>query len=163
VRTDGAFPQVGDLGQPGSSYTCRQFFSFDISGVPAGSIVTSAVLRVDLFLVVGDPYTSLGEVVVDHLDYGTLDANDFSLRALVEGLGPIPGGATLGPKSLDVTAQVAQDVGRRRSRSQFRLRFAPLESDNDTANDFASFPEAEAATTGQGQPPALALVLRVPR
>ena len=163
VRTDGGFPQVGDLGMPGSSYVARQFFSFDLSAVPPGSLVTSAVLRLDVFVVVGSPFTSLGAVVVDHLDYGTLDHTDFGARALTDGLGPIATDPSLGPKTLDVTNQVALDVARGRTRSQFRLRFMPKESDNDTANDFASFAEAEAAVSGHGQPPALALVLRVPR
>jgi hypothetical protein len=163
VRTDGVFPQVGDLGMPGSSFVGRQFFSFDLSAVPPGSIVTSAVLRLDVFIVVGEPFTSLGSVVVDHLDYGTLDFNDFAARALTEGLGPLATDPSLGAKTLDVTAVVALDVARGRTRSQFRLRFWPKESDGDISNDFASFAEAEAAVTGNGQPPALALLLRVPR
>lgn len=163
VRTDGAFPQVGDLGMPGSSQTVRQFLSFDLSAVPPGSEVLSAVLRVDVFVVVGAPFTSLGSVLVDHLDYGALDAGDFGARGLTEGLGPIAADPALGARSLDVTPHVAVDVARGRARSQFRLRFSPTESDGDTQNDFVSFPEAEAAASGNGQPPALALVLRVPR
>jgi hypothetical protein len=163
VRTDGSFPQVGDLGMPGSTPSVRQFLSFDLSAVPAGSQVLSAVLRVDVFVVVGSPYTSLGSVLVDHLDYGVLDGGDFAARALTEGLGPIASDPALGARTLDVTAVVGLDVARGRNRSQFRLRFSPVESDGDTQNDFVSFPEAEAAATGNGQPPALALVLRVPR
>jgi hypothetical protein len=163
VRTDGAFPQTGDLGMPGSSQVCRQFFSFDLSAVPPGSLVSSAVVRLDAFVVVGAPFTTLGSVLVDHLDYGTLDFGDFGARALTEGLGPIASGPSLGAKTLDVTSAVGLDVARGRTRSQFRLRFSPVESDNDTQNDFVSFAEAEAAVTGNGQPPALALVLRVPR
>src|SRR5687768_15755354 len=63
-RTDGMLPPTGDLDEPGAAVRARQFLSFDLSGVPAGSIVTSAVLRVDAFVVVGTPFTALGTVVV---------------------------------------------------------------------------------------------------
>lgn len=164
VRTDGVLPPTGDLGQPGSTPSGRQFFSFDLSAIPAGSVVQSAVLRLDLFVVVGNPFTSLGAVVVDHLDYGGgLDFGDYAARGLEEGLGPLASDATLGPKTLDVTASVVGDVARGRTRAQFRLRFAPKESDGDVSNDFASFAEAEAAVTGLGQRPTLSLVVRLPR
>jgi hypothetical protein len=162
-RTDGALPPTGDLDTPGAGVRARQFYSFDLSAVPAGSIVTSAVLRADAFVVVGTPFTSLGSVVVDHVAYGALDGNDFAARALTEDVGTLADDATLGPRSLDVTDAVAEDVALGRSRAQFRLRFAPRESDGDFAFDFVSFAEAEAATTGSGQPPVLALVVRLPR
>lgn len=160
VRTNGVLPQVGDLGSESPGRECRQFFSFDLGSVPPGSIVTSAVLRLDQFVVVGTPYGALGSVVVDHLVYDALDADDFASRALREGLGPLSSDATLGARSLDVTEAVAQDVALGRPRSQFRLRFAPAGSDGDGQNDFASFAEAEAATAGGGQPPRLIVLVR---
>jgi hypothetical protein len=162
-RVDGVLPQTGDLGAPGSVITARQFFSFDLSAVPAGSIVTSAVLRVDAFVVVGTPFTTLGAVHVDHLDYGALDGLDFGARAITDGVGVLAEDATLGARSLDVTDAVTLDVALRRPRSQFRLRFSPAEWDGDLANDFVSFAESEAASSGNGQAPVLALVVRVPR
>jgi hypothetical protein len=163
VRTDGQQPPTGDLDEPGAATRARQFLSFDLSAVPPGSIVTSAVIRLDLFLVHGTPFDSLGIVVVDHVDFGVLDANDFAARALSENIGTAAATATLGPRSIDVTDAAALDVARGRNRSQFRLRFAPKESDGDFANDFASFAEADATTSGWGQPPVLALVIRLPR
>lgn len=162
-RTDGVLPQTGDVGAPGSGIYARQFLSFDLTAVPAGAIVTSAVLRVDSFVVVGTPFSTLGTVLVDHLHYGALDGNDFGARALVDGIGTLADDETLGPRSLDVTAAVAQDVALRRPHSQFRLRFSPTENDGDPVNDFVSFAESEAALSGNGQAPVLALVVRVPR
>jgi len=107
--------------------------------------------------------TSLGTVLMDHVDFGTLDGSDFAARALEEDIGTAASDATLGPRSIDVTNAVSLDVARGRNRSQFRLRFSPLESDGDFANDFASFAEADAATSGNGQAPVLALVVRLPR
>lgn len=163
VQTNGVLPPTGDLDEPGSATRARQFLSFDLSGVPAGSIVTSAVIRLDLFVVVGTPFTSLGNVTMDHVDFGTLDGNDFAARALEEDIGMAATSEALGPRSIDVTDAVNLDVARGRNRSQFRLRFTPRESDGDFANDFASFAEADAATSGNGQAPVLALVLRLPR
>lgn len=160
VRTDGLVPQVGDLGAESRGREVRQFLSFDLSSVPPNSLVTSAVLRLDQFVVVGAPYATLGPVLVDHVDYGTLDADDFAARALRTGLGPLSNSAALGGRSCDVTEAVAQDVALGRTRSQFRLYFAPPGSDGDLQNDFASFAEAEAATTGNGQPPALVVLVR---
>jgi hypothetical protein len=162
-RTDGVLPPTGDLDEPGAAVRARQFLSFDLSAVPAGAIVTSAVIRLDLFLVVGTPFTDLGTVLVDHVDYGALDGLDFAARALEEDVGTAAADATLGARSIDVTNAVSLDVARGRNRSQFRLRFSPRESDGDFANDFASFAEADAATSGNGQAPVLALVVRLPR
>lgn len=160
VRTDGVVPVTGDLGADRANLVGRQFLSFDLSPVPSGALITSAVLRVDTFVVVGQPFTSLGSVVADHLDYGVLDANDFGLRALESGLGPLASDSALGAHSLDLTAAVADDVARGRTRCQLRLRFSPEETDGDLNSDFVSFAEAEAAATGSGQAPVLVVTLR---
>lgn len=159
-QTDGTLPQVGDLGAGQGNRIGREFLSFDLAQIPPGSVVMSAILRVDLYVVVGSPFATLGQVVLDHLDYGTLDGNDFGARALQEGLGPVATDPNLGARSVDVTAAVAQDVALSRARSQYRLRFSPAETDLDTENDFVSFAESEAAATGRGQAPVLIVVIR---
>jgi hypothetical protein len=50
--------------------------------------------------------------------------------------------ATLGPKSLDVTAQVAADIAAGRTRSSFRLRFQTVVPDL-TSGRIASSGDAE--------------------
>jgi hypothetical protein len=162
VRTDGTLPQVGDLGASQPALVGRQFLSFDLTPIPAGSIIVSAQLRADQYVVFGTPYTDLGAVLVDHLDYGALDETDFGARALQEGLGPLAKDAALGPTTVDVTEAVRQDLALARPRTQYRLRFAPAETDGDASNDFASFAEADAATNGRGQAPVIAVTARPP-
>jgi hypothetical protein len=163
VRTDGTLPQVGDLGGSNPTLVGRQVFSFDLTPIPAGSIIVSAQLRADQYVVFGTPYATLGTVLVDHLEYGLLDETDFAARALQEGLGPFSKDASLGAKTVDVSAAVAQDLAVGRTRTQYRLRFSPTETDGNTQNDFASFAEADAAVTGQGQAPVVAVTARLPR
>jgi hypothetical protein len=160
VLTGGSLPLVGDLGADSPAMVGRQFLSFDLTGVPDFVTVVSATLRVDQFVVQGTPYSTHGNVFVDHLDFGTLDADDFLLRSLHAGLGPISVNATLQARSIDVTESVAQDMALDRPRSQYRLRFSPTETDNDRNNDYASFAEGEAATSGLGEQPTLILILR---
>lgn len=103
----------------------RGFCSFDFSSVPPGASVLSANLRFYQSEVFGDPYGVLGDLLVDHLDYGAvLDAGDFDLAALESTIGTIATDAAIGYKTLDVTAAVLNDIDASRTRSQFRARFA---------------------------------------
>lgn len=160
VITNGVLPVVGDLGADTANLVGRQFLSFDLSAVPEEVTVVAATLRVDQFVVQGSPYSTHGRVFVDHVDFGLLDADDFLLRSLHAGLGPLSSDATLEARTVDVTESVAQDLALDRPRSQYRLRFSPTETDFDRTNDFASFAEGDAATSGLGEQPALILVLR---
>ena len=160
VQTNGAFPLVGDLDANFRGLAARQFFSFDVTSIPEEVLVTSATLRLDMYASVGLPFNTHGNVVVDYLDFGTLDADDYALRALEAGLGPIASTPALGPRTVDVTSALAQVLALDRTRAQFRLRFDFADTDVDTSNDYAVFPEAEAASTGIGQAPTLLVVLR---
>lgn len=160
VITGGALPIVGDLGADSQAMVGRQFLSFDLTAVPDDVTVVSATLRVDQFVVQGTPYDTHGSVFVDHVDFGTLDADDFLMRSLHAGLGPLSSNATLQARTVEVTESVAQDLALNRTRSQYRLRFSPTETDGDRTNDYASFAEGEAAVSRQGEQPTLILVLR---
>jgi hypothetical protein len=86
----------------------------------------------------------LGNVIVDHLDYGTsLDGSDYNLAALLANAGTLSTDATIQYKTLDVTALVQADRSASRPRSQFRLRFSIRDSDNNGVDDFAAFGDAE--------------------
>ncbi len=160
VVTNGVLPLVGDLDANQRGLEARQFYSFDVTSLPEDVTVTSATLRLDLFVTSGTPFSTLGGVVVDYLDYGALDADDYNLRALVAGLGPLTSSPSLQPYTLDVSAALAQVLALDRVRLQLRLRFSFADGDFDFSNDYASFPEAEAALSGNGQEPSLIVVLR---
>ena len=102
----------------------RSVCSFLLQGVPAGVDILSADFRV--FQIDGDIGT-VGEaqVLVDHMDYGTLETGDFGPyfeTALDEAIGTLP--IANGPAfaTLDVAPEVNADLTASRARFQLRLR-----------------------------------------
>lgn len=120
----------------------RGFLSFDISSIPPGSNIISATLRNYQEAVLGTPYTDLGNIIVDHLDYGAnLDAADYNLAALQDNIGTLSNNASIEFKTLDVTARLQDDINNGRARSQYRMLF-PTPTDNDSIEDAAFFTSA---------------------
>lgn len=164
VRSDGVAvsaggsPAVGDVDSVANGLAGRQFFSFDLTGIPAGAAVLSATLHLHQTFVLGFPYVTLGDVVADHLDYGpSLDAGDFALAALTPAYATVSLDGTSGLRTLDATAAVQADRAASRVRTQFRLRFDGLDSDLDGAADAAQFADRELSTQNAtaGQQPVL--------
>ena len=141
---------------------CRGFVSFNIMSIPPGSTIISAALRMYQEGVNGTPYTNLGSISVDHVDYGpNLDAADYDQAALQENIGILSNNATLEFKTLDVTARLQDDMDHGRTRSQYRLLF-PTETDNDGVEDATFFTSAnvgdntpELVVTYQGASPVI--------
>jgi hypothetical protein len=153
---------TGDIDGDEPGVGSRQFFSFILSAIPVGAVaIESARLQVKQEDADGDPFPTHGPVVVDHLVYGdTLDASDYSASALTAALGPFSTERSNGLRNLDVTAQVKADLVAGRTRSQFRLRFSLLDSDNNGRTERVHFRDAdnsEAATP----PPVLVVTYRV--
>jgi len=145
----------------------RQLYSFDIASIPTSATITSATLRLYQCDVQGSPYslTSLGNVVVDHVNYGgTFDPSGSAYNGGVAlNIGTLSTTASLGYSSLSITNQVENDLTASRVRSQYRTRFSVLDADSDGNDDFVQFTDAEdslcaGATTNQ--PPQLAVTLR---
>lgn len=160
VQTAAGGPMTGDADAltPGVSF--RQFYSFDLSGVPAGAEVELATLRLYQASSAGTPYTSLGNVVVDHVNYGALlTAAAFDQTAIASSIGVLSSNATIEYKTLAVTSAVQDDVSIGRARSQFRLRMSIIGSDNDGTNDSVTFSDAELSCC-LGQPPQLVITYR---
>lgn len=137
----------------------RQFFSFDVSGIPAGSSIVSATLRLHQTAVSGNPYTDLGDVVVDHMDYGlSLDPGDYAAAPLAANIGTLSTDDDFVYKQLAVASQVRADIMAPRVRSQFRLRFSTADYSNDGQSDFVQFADADASTNN----PVLVVRYRAP-
>jgi hypothetical protein len=103
----------------------RGFVSFDISSIPSGKTIDEVTLRLYQKEVEGTPYSSLGSLIVDHLDYGdSLGSEDLSAGAITSNIGTLTSNASIEWKDLIVTNALKADISASRTRSQFRLRFS---------------------------------------
>lgn len=137
----------------------RFLVTFDHPTISGGS-VTSAVLSLGQVAVAGSPYTVLGTVLVDHVDYGDgpPDSTDFLGSTLTSNVGTLSSDPTLAVKSLDVSSFVQADRTAGRTRSQFRVRFSPVEDNGGAIDDNARFEDANNGGT-TGQVPLLQIVI----
>jgi hypothetical protein len=107
-----------------ATLTERGFVSFDISSIPSGKTIDQVTLRLYQGQVEGTPYSSLGSLIVDHLDYGdSLGNEDLNASAISSNIGTLTSNATIEWKDLPVTNALKSDISAGRSRSQYRLRF----------------------------------------
>jgi hypothetical protein len=155
-------PLVGDLDDvaPGVGY--RQFYSFDLSTIPAGSHIVSATLRLYQAVASQASYTKLGTLIVDRVDLGAaLDSTDYNAVALKANIGTLSTTTTIEYKTLDVTAAVQADVDTSRGKSQFRVRFSLKDSNNDGVRDYVQLTEAEDSCCSVSKPPELVIEYRM--
>lgn len=128
---------TGDLDPAANGVGNRQFLSFFLNVGPTTEIV-SALLAFYVSDIVGPGH---GDLVLDHLDFGTqLDAVDYVLAPLTSNIGaPRDLIGTNLPDAfwyLDVTTYVRADRAAGRNRSQFRARFQDQDSNADNQADF---------------------------
>lgn len=125
----GIKPPVGDLEAPGFTQTYRAIYSFALPEIPADAVLVSAQLILHQRDASGDPMGLMQMVIVDHIDmgdtYNGLAWGNFTLGTVSDAAGqpvPLSTDASLGERSIDVTAQVQADLDAGRVRSQYRLR-----------------------------------------
>jgi DNA-binding beta-propeller fold protein YncE len=158
----GGAPRTGDVEDFLTSTAYRQFYSFDLSRIPVGTIVTSATLRLYQADVIGAPYNgTLGSAIVDHVDYGiSLDGTDYAAATLLLGnVGTLSSDSSTGYKTLSVSSRVQNDLDFR-LRSQYRLRFSQLDANTNNQNDYAQFTDFEDSCCGVNRPPQMAVVIK---
>jgi hypothetical protein len=118
----------------------RAFIGFSLASIPAGAIVQSALLRLDVVATVGDPIATLGPVVLDHVDLGVgLSADDFATAASASAFANAVTDLSDGPREVDVAQrlQVALDAGT--GFFDLRLRFALGDADGDGSTEAIAF------------------------
>ena len=133
VSGDGAVDKAGPLlvGDDAADRSWRGFTSFHLT-VPEGGAVRSAVLRLHLGQVVGDPFGRLGLLFADRIDMGSsLDAADFAAPAFAQtiGVSSLP----MDLSDFDVTALVQDALDRGLTRVDIRLRFGVSVVQDDVA------------------------------
>lgn len=138
-----------------SSLVTRGFVSFEISEIPADSVIQSATIKLYQTKVVGNPYIAGGSLMLDHLTYGeTLDDPDYAFPALSTNFTTLSKSATPGWKEVDVTARFKDDLANARSLSQYRIHFQNEITGGNTTGDFVYF-EAQENTLKTGNTPQL--------
>jgi hypothetical protein len=154
---------VGDREGQVPAGPVRAFLSFDISGIPANATLTVARLRCTQGFVSGTPYSSLGSVVVDHMNYGATfpGSSTYGANALLGNIGTLSADASLALKTCSVLIAVNADRTASRTRSQFRLRWTNAEQNFDGQDSFARFVDAE-GTGGMGGVPLLEVTYQIP-
>lgn len=121
------------LGDNSINKSFRAFVSF-LHNIPAGATIESAVLRIYSFHIDATPFADLGNVVVEHLDYGLLDAgcDDFDMAG--QNIGTLATNYTVGYHALDVKNTLEEDVASGKTRTQFRF-YHTLATDNNNDQD----------------------------
>jgi DNA-binding beta-propeller fold protein YncE len=143
-------------------HVARQFYSFELAGIPSSVSVQSAMLRLYQANAEGSPYGigNLGSIIVDHVNYGnSLDIADYDVVALTSSIGTLSTDASQAYKTLSVATSVASDILASRSRSQYRLRFSDENSIN-FANDYIQFTDAEDSCCAANRPPQLVITIQ---
>ena len=160
-------PAIGDKDMSYSfGIGWRQLYSFDIASIPGSYTITSAMLHLYQCNVVGFPYVSLGNVIVDHVSYGSVfGAGIYDSATVAANIGTISTTTSLGYRSLDVMASVQNDLTALplRTRSQYRLRFSLQDTNFDGNDDFVQFTDTEdslCAGAATNQPPQLAISIK---
>jgi len=111
----------------------RGWVSFDLSGIPDGATIDSAVLSIYQR---GEEYWggyTLGPVLVEHVFFGTDIALAFAGGLLSKVAGMLATEFSAGFKSITVTVEVQNDMEQNRPKAQFRF-FHSTPTDNDSNN-----------------------------
>ena len=133
---------AGNGGQPGPAgeKVWRGFMSFDLTGIPGGASIEGAELRFFQAKVEGDPYQKLGNLILEHVNYGSnlgraaYDTPSLGSAALAQQ--PSPGTWYI-VADRPIAGWIGQDLSAGRDRFQVRLRWAQ-ETDGDNVEDYAS-------------------------
>jgi len=105
-------------------------------------------LRLYQYQITGSPYTIGGNLVAEHMDYGSsLDSPDYS-AAVFDSASTVLGASnpSLEWKDFDVTAAFKNDLSAGHSRSQYRLKFTTETIGGDVTGDFAYFYSANSGS-----------------
>ncbi len=165
IAENAASLEVGDRESINPPGPVRAFVSFNLGSIPPNAIVTFAQLRLEMTNVTGDPFPIMGNVLVDHVDYGNQfppsTAYSGITNLILGNIGTLVTDATLGVKTVSVTFSVGQDRTAGRARSQFRVHFANADNNNNGSPTFVRFVDAE-QVGGPGSIPLLQVTYDVP-
>jgi Bacterial Ig-like domain len=151
------------VGKTEDSKRIRGFFSFDLTGIPAGVVTDEAKVIINKVGVAGADFYQFTSVTLDHLNYGNALGSAAYGQPSLRDLGIVDSGSSpaSGYLSSDVTVAVNDDLTNRAARgnrSQYRLRLLNEPTDADPFG-FVSFTSSEGPN---GQRPFLNVVYYLP-
>jgi hypothetical protein len=149
----------GSFVEGGPQLVSRGFLSFDLSSIPAAATLDSVRLEFYQQGLEGNPYQTLGNLVLDHVDYGpSLEASAYDSPALHSAVLPqmTLSDAWYALADPTITSWVAENLAAGRGRFQLRLRFAQ-ETDSDVDRDLVIVEPGEGSA---GRVPRLTVVYR---
>ncbi|MCA9839732.1 MAG: Ig-like domain-containing protein [Trueperaceae bacterium] len=157
VYPDSAVIRVGETGDS----VARGYFSFDLTGIPAGVVTDEVRLIINKEGVEGNPY-EFSSMSLDHVIYGSsLSEDDYDTPILAD-LGIFDSSSDpVGYLSSDVTLAINNDLANREirgNRSQYRLSFRDYNMEKGPAN-LVTFTSSEGP---EGQRPFLNIVYYLP-
>jgi hypothetical protein len=118
----GASVVIGDASVQDLPY--RGYVTFGLAALPQGISIESAAFSARQTGIEGTPYASLGPLKAYHLSFSTMTG--VSNVAALSTIGTFSEDGIAESKSIDVTAQLGDDIANRSSRgdySQYRLQF----------------------------------------
>ena len=142
VRSDGSVLGVRNVGDTSDNLSAQAFHSFDISGIPAGSVITSVTFNFSGFDTLGNPFADLGCLYLYQQDYGALGAGDFVAGSPAGALIRICSAGGLGSAVADddFVESLQSKVGT--TRFQVRFQFTDTAVTADGEADMARLPLA---------------------
>jgi hypothetical protein len=160
VKVSGNGPAVGDLDDARVGLALRMFYSFPLHEIPDGAEITSVTLLVFQEGTLGQPFASLGELLVDHVNPGNaLDPADYDGNSLSTDVGSLSRDFQQRYTNLDVGTSVSRDLVEGRARSWFRLRF-PRDSNRDGNDDLLMLNDGENSRGSHNRPKLEVIYLR---
>jgi hypothetical protein len=149
----------GEMISPTGELVARGFMSFDLSEIPTGATIESAELRFYQKEIEGNPYQKLGNLVLEHVYYGSsFDESAYVTSALGTAILELESS----PESWYILSGhtiadwVQDSLAASLSRQQFRLQFRQ-ETDGDGQEDWIAI-EDGGSILGSPQAPRLILI-----
>lgn len=144
----------GELVDPFGELVARGFMSFDVSGIPAGATIESVALRFYQKTIQGDPYGKLGNLVLEHVYYGTsLDDSAYNTPALGSAMLAVQSspGSWYVLSDPTITSWVQSNLAAGRIRFQLRLQFRQ-QTDGDGQEDWVAIEPGRGALASRNSP-----------
>jgi PKD domain len=150
VRRDGYVGQEPDVGDTKSGVSIQAFISFDISMVPKGATIKSAVLDLTASQLTGDPFNLLGNLKLFQCQYSTLSAKDFVIGPALGSLQTFSMAPSRPVSSTTLNNAIQSQVDAGSNRFQLRFQFDKPQAYNNQP-DYLSLGEGRSKLTIQYQ------------